>query len=1316
MLILNLSCLNKKLLFISLFISFHFLLIAQSVVINELNYRVKKADEQVQYIELYNTSNQTIDLSGWVIEEAVYYQIPSGTMLNANSYLIVADNINAIQNEFNIPGGVAVLGPWKDKLNDNGERINLRNSNYEFIDQVAYSGWQEWPNTKNGAVRSIQKMHPLLPGEYGGSWDGKTPTPGRANSSILVPDPATVSVVKEIAHSPENPVSGEAVEIEVEIANNGQNSGTTVNLEYQIVTPGNYIRRASSSYNTGWIPLDMRDDGQGQDATANDGTYTTEIPANVQVHRRLIRYRVTVQNNNGFSKTFPDPEFDEANYAYYVYDGFPTYNGYDITQLNEMQSIQVIADLDNTSSVTVVYGGEIYDHVDFSFQNFYNASRKNIRFNFNSGHSVKVANDFGQDYEVRRDKLSLSGTYMNDINGHGLTESLIFKLFELNNSTASYADYTQLRIVSDSNENAGGNDGDFWGVYVIRDYVRYGGAGIDGDFLAQRKLPDGNIYGYKNFRLHHEGADGPYGINNSVYTDWNNTLGDSQDGCSSCSVPGISQNYIEANLDLDNHFGFMAAQEFVANNETNYAGQHCYFEYYNPENQKWQIFPDDFNAAFGAPRDEVALYDRSDCDPDEDVKGPLKEQLTAHNSLRIRFENTIRSGVDLLYNEDQGEFLVDNEAAKIYNQNAAYSWTNLDKTRWGQPYSDYADVKQWYKDYIDDRKDYLNNTYGSGKIPNKPSINYTGPAGFPLDQLTFQNSAFADPQGVNTFASLEWRIGEWSDPANPVYDDREDDIYEIIPVWLSGKVNTFSNTYTVDGKGLRQGHTYRVRVKYTDNTGRESRWSDPIEFIAGAPLNAATSPLVISEIMYNPKADCGNEFIEITNAGNTSVSLDGYYFADGVEYSFPRGQSLAAGNRLIIAKDSLAFTYQYGFAPFGEYQKQLSDVGERIELRGTYDVVEDVVTYSNTWGNGSPNDALELIDPQLDNSNPNNWAKRSSICGSPEAEYENIPYAADDNFDILNDATLSGNVLLNDNFFNTVNAEVTTIPINGILTFNNDGSFTYIPNPNFNGTDSFVYQICTSPAYCDQGTVNINVESGCIELNLHVLLEGNYDPATGDMTTTQNTLRGLLPGQTPASNLVTPTPAGQPYNTAPWNYNGTEGASWTDAEYTDDMVDWVLVSFRTGIEKNTEVAQAAAVLNKDGSLYFFDCGLENEGFSSLYILIEHRNHMGVMSPIAISVNNGMLTYDFRQNDTYRDITSYGQKQLPTGEWVMFAGDGNQLDMPSYDIQAQDKALWLIENGVFNQYTNTDFNLDGDVNGADKALWDANNGVSSRVPK
>ncbi len=333
------------------------------------------------------------------------------------------------------------------------------------------------------------------------------------------------------------------------------------------------------------------------------------------------------------------------------------------------------------------------------------------------------------------------------------------------------------------------------------------------------------------------------------------------------------------------------------------------------------------------------------------------------------------------------------------------------------------------------------------------------------------------------------------------------------------------------------------------------------------------------------------------------------------------------------------------------------------------------------------------------------------------------PTPAPDTLYMLANSTIQDNVLLNDSDIENDNLTAMispmAAPINGSVIIQPNGNINYTPNPNYVGTDSFTYEVCDdgTPSMCNTETVVIIIEPDCVDIELYAWLEGAYDPTLGEMRTTLVSTRKLLPGQTPASNLAIPTPAGQPYSGAPWNYAGMEGDGWTDADYTGDETDWVLASFRTGIEKSTEVGMTAGLLMKDGSIEFPNrCALVSTVASPLYIVLEHRNHIGIMTPQPVALTNSTLTYDFRSSDSYRDQTSFGQKQLPTGEWTMFAGDADQSDFPSFDIKGTDKTVWFDNNGIFDYYFSPDFNLDGDINGQDKSLWFENNGISSRVPK
>ncbi len=59
-------------------------------------------------------------------------------------------------------------------------------------------------------------------------------------------------------------------------------------------------------------------------------------------------------------------------------------------------------------------------------------------------------------------------------------------------------------------------------------------------------------------------------------------------------------------------------------------------------------------------------------------------------------------------------------------------------------------------------------------------------------------------------------------------------------------------------------------------------------------------------------------------------------------------------------------------------------------------------------------------------------------------------------------------------------AVLTTSPANGSLTLNGDGSFTYVPNTNFSGTDSFTYQASNGVLLSSAATVTLTVNQVAI--------------------------------------------------------------------------------------------------------------------------------------------------------------------------------------------------------------------------------------------
>jgi hypothetical protein len=95
------------------------------------------------------------------------------------------------------------------------------------------------------------------------------------------------------------------------------------------------------------------------------------------------------------------------------------------------------------------------------------------------------------------------------------------------------------------------------------------------------------------------------------------------------------------------------------------------------------------------------------------------------------------------------------------------------------------------------------------------------------------------------------------------------------------------------------------------------------------------------------------------------------------------------------------------------------------------------------------------------------------------------PVAEDDAYNVNEDGTLNGTSVLlangglADNDIDGDSLTVNTTPVtdvsNGTLTLNSDGTFTYIPDSDFNGVDSFVYEINDGNGGTDTATVTIIV-------------------------------------------------------------------------------------------------------------------------------------------------------------------------------------------------------------------------------------------------
>lgn len=171
----------------------------------------------------------------------------------------------------------------------------------------------------------------------------------------------------------------------------------------------------------------------------------------------------------------------------------------------------------------------------------------------------------------------------------------------------------------------------------------------------------------------------------------------------------------------------------------------------------------------------------------------------------------------------------------------------------------------------------------------------------------------------------------------------------------------------------------------------QTNWEDApaCRFMANKALETTVIPesvLVINEFMYNNPGTDDYEFLEIFNAGDMPVQMEGYRLTTGVTFTFPN-YTLPVGGYVIVAIDSAKFRMAFNVTAFQWNTGQaLNNTGELVTLVNNTDAIMDTVRYSATampWptsaNGGGP--SVQLCDPASDNSNGANWAASAAPTG-----------------------------------------------------------------------------------------------------------------------------------------------------------------------------------------------------------------------------------------------------------------------------------------------------------------------------------------------
>jgi hypothetical protein len=793
------------------------------VVINEIHYNPDVEVEMVEFVELHNPTTVDVNISGWYFSRGISYQFPPGTVLRSGGYIIVAEDVNEICakwscGKFGLPR-TSIFGPYDGKLNNDGERIQLRNSEGDEVDEVDYQLGFPWPTVgdsvpkvepPNGTGHSIQLVNPFLDNDLAGSWRSARPTPVALNSLVYADN--IPPHIRQVNHSPKQPKAGQVVTVTAKVTDPDGVAGVV--LQYQPVNPGGYINIKDAQYQANWTDIEMHDDGLNGDQIAGDNIYTVQMPGNWQTHRRLVRYRIIVEDNMGEGLIVPYADDPQPNFAYFVYDGVPAWRGAvqpGVTPVIEfgpdvMRSLPVYhliskkldvetatwlekyRDNDEKWYGTLIYDGDVYDHIRYRMRGGvwrYSMGKNMWKFRFNRGHDFQARDDYGNKYNTKWNNMNFSACIQQGSFGQrgeqGMFEALGVKMFNMAGVPASKTNWLHFRVIDELYEDGTLNaahspitskgtqyDGDFWGLYMTIEQM-------DGRFLNEHNLPDGNFYRMEN-QIIELNNQCPTGV-----TDKSDVIA-FKNGYES----NPAANWWGQNVKLTCYYGYRAIYNAIHHGDIT---DKNFYYLLDPEpttnewgthNQWWQL-PWDLDLTwttyYGSMSDEFS-----------------RSNVFTYEVFSIASKNRIREVCNLLFNSEQTNQLIDEFAAVIDDPEGGLSMVDADRAMWDYhwvvgeaAYPTYLDQPASYKaypgrfyeeaqergytrsfegmvqvmkDFVVERQSYMNNLASDFAIPNTPAVTATCGPNYPANALTFQTSAFGDPQGSGTFGAVKWRIAE----------------------------------------------------------------------------------------------------------------------------------------------------------------------------------------------------------------------------------------------------------------------------------------------------------------------------------------------------------------------------------------------------------------------------------------------------------------------------------------------------------------------------------------------------------------------------
>ncbi|AUC83637.1 hemagglutinin protein [Lacinutrix sp. Bg11-31] len=217
----------------------------------------------------------------------------------------------------------------------------------------------------------------------------------------------------------------------------------------------------------------------------------------------------------------------------------------------------------------------------------------------------------------------------------------------------------------------------------------------------------------------------------------------------------------------------------------------------------------------------------------------------------------------------------------------------------------------------------------------------------------------------------------------------------------------------------------------------------------------------------------------------------------------------------------------------------------------------------------------------------------------------------------------------------------------------------------------------------ERATATVKISEGFlsrfikIKINPKVFLQGaSLNPETVGLMNDDLRDLGLLPTTSPFGD-------GKTVDVSVFNLGGTTSLG----EFEDDIVDWIWLEFRNETDVSQIIKGTSVLLQRDGDIVALD-GVSDISLGMVpknyYVVLQHRNHLGVMSANPIAVTEIGTAINFTENTT-PTFGSNAQVALANGDLALWTGDTNYNG--EIRFSGSDNDSNIIKDAVLNDPSN-----------------------------